>query len=62
LPIGNNELLVFQELKMGATPLREKVRAAVMKAAAGTKICFIGTCKASSMATCTRPSTFRATR
>jgi hypothetical protein len=42
LPIGNNELLVFQELKMGATPLREKVRAAVMKAAAGTKICFIG--------------------
>ena len=42
LPLGNNDTLVFQELKIGATPIRDKVRAAVMRAEAGTKICFIG--------------------
>lgn len=42
LPLGSNEQLVFQELKIGATPLRKKVRAAVMKASPGMKICFIG--------------------
>lgn len=42
LPLGSNEQLVFQELKIGATPLREKVRATVMKAEPGMKICFIG--------------------
>ena len=42
LPLGNNEKLVFQELKLGPTPLREKVRAAIMRAEPGMKICFIG--------------------
>lgn len=42
LPLGNNEKLVFQELKLGPTPLREKVRAAIMRAESGMKICFIG--------------------
>lgn len=42
LPLGSNDLLVFQELKIGPTPLREKVRATVMRAAPDTKICFIG--------------------
>ena len=42
LPLGNNEKLVFQELKLGPTPLREKVRAAIMKVEPGMKICFIG--------------------
>lgn len=42
LPLGGDKALIFQELKMGATPIREKVRAAVMKAEAGAKICFIG--------------------
>jgi hypothetical protein len=42
LPLGSNDKLIFQELKMGPTPLREKVRAAVMKADPGAKICFIG--------------------
>lgn len=42
LPLGSNDKLIFQELKMGLTPLREKVRAAIMKAEPGAKICFIG--------------------
>lgn len=42
LPLGSNQQLVFQELKIGPTPLREKVRATVMKASPGMKICFIG--------------------
>lgn len=42
LPLGNNDKLVFQELKQGLTPIREKVRAAVMRAEPGMKICFIG--------------------
>lgn len=42
LPLGNNDKLVFQEIKLGATPLKEKIRATVMRAEAGTKICFIG--------------------
>lgn len=42
LPLGDSSTLIFQELKMGPTPLREKVRAAVMRAPEGAKICFIG--------------------
>ena len=42
LPLGSNEKLIFQELKLGPTDLREKVRAAIMKAEPGSKICFIG--------------------
>ena len=42
LPFGNDDTLIIQELKLGTTPLREKVRAAVMKAPEGAKICFIG--------------------
>jgi hypothetical protein len=42
LPLGNNDKLIFQELKLGPKPLREKVRAAIMRAEPGSKICFIG--------------------
>lgn len=42
LPRGDNSTLIIQELKLGPTPLRDKVRAAVMKAPAGAKVCFIG--------------------
>lgn len=42
LPLGNNDKLVFQELKLGPTPLRDKVRAAIMRAEPNMKICFIG--------------------
>jgi len=42
LPLGNNDKLVFQELKIGPTSIREKVRAAIMRAEPGMKICFIG--------------------
>ena len=42
LPLGSSETLIFQELHLGPTPLKEKVRAAVMRAPEGAKICFIG--------------------
>jgi len=42
LPMGDQTALIFQELKVGATPIRDKVRAAVMRAPAESKICFIG--------------------
>jgi hypothetical protein len=42
LPMGDDTALIFQELKAGPTPIREKVRAAVMRAPAGAKLCFIG--------------------
>lgn len=42
LPLGDSTKLVFQELKMGTTPLKDKVRMAIMRADPGTKICFIG--------------------
>lgn len=42
LPLGNNEVLIFQELKLGETPLRNKIKATLKKAPANSKICFIG--------------------
>lgn len=42
LPRGDQTTLIFQELKTGPTPIREKVRAAIMRAPEGSKICFIG--------------------
>lgn len=42
LPMGDNTSLVFQELKVGPTPVRDEVRAAVMRAPEGSKLCFIG--------------------
>lgn len=42
LPLGDSSKLVFQELKMGPTPLKDKVRSAIMRADPGMKICFIG--------------------
>ena len=42
LPLGSNAALIFQELKIGPTPLKEKVRAAFARAEPGAKICFIG--------------------
>lgn len=42
LPLGDDTTLIFQELKVGPTPIREKVRAAVMRAPPGAKLCFIG--------------------
>lgn len=42
LPMGNDDKLIFQELKLGPTPIKDKVRAAIMRADAGAKICFIG--------------------
>jgi hypothetical protein len=42
LPLGDQTTLIFQELKAGPTPVREKIRAAVMRAPEGSKICFIG--------------------
>jgi hypothetical protein len=42
LPMGDSTSLIFQQLKVGPTPVREKMRAAVMRAPAGAKLCFIG--------------------
>lgn len=42
LPMGDETSLILQELKVGPTPIREKVRAAVMRAPEGSKLCFIG--------------------
>jgi len=42
LPLGSNDKLIFQELKLGTTPIKEKVRAAIMKAEHGATMCFIG--------------------
>ncbi|AZP69364.1 hypothetical protein EJJ20_00435 [Pseudomonas poae] len=42
LPQGRNDSLIFQELKLGSTPLRNKVKATLKRAPANSKICFIG--------------------
>jgi len=42
LPLGSTEALIFQELKQGPTLLKDKVRAAIMRAPEGAKICFVG--------------------
>ncbi len=42
LPIGNNESITFQELRLGGKPLRNKIKAILSKARAESKICFFG--------------------
>lgn len=42
LPIGNNNTLIIQELRLGETPLKAKVKKALKKAGANSKICFVG--------------------
>lgn len=42
LPLGRDDTLIVQELRLGETPLRNKIKAALKRAPANSKICFIG--------------------
>lgn len=42
LPMGNHETLIFQELALGPTPLKNKVKAVLKRAPSNSKICFFG--------------------
>ncbi len=42
LPVGDDEALYFQQIKIGETPLRKKVIRMLKEKPAGSKICFIG--------------------
>jgi hypothetical protein len=42
MPLGQNELVVFQELKLGRTPLRQKIINCLQKVPPATKVCFVG--------------------
>lgn len=42
LPMGDQTSFIFQELKLGQTPLKEKIKATLKKAPPNAKICFIG--------------------
>jgi len=42
LPVGKDDTLVMQELKLGVTPLQQKVKNALRKLPSGSKICFFG--------------------
>ena len=42
LPMGDSSTVIFQEVKAGPTPVRDKMRAAIMRAPEGSKLCFIG--------------------
>lgn len=42
LPVGDNNTLVMQQLKIGATPLRDKVEATLRRFPSGSKVCFFG--------------------
>ena len=42
LPLGNSNTFIFQELKLGSTPLRDKIKATLRRAPAHSKICFFG--------------------
>ncbi|MFU2936839.1 hypothetical protein ACM7NO_26140 [Pseudomonas aeruginosa] len=42
LPLGSNDALIIQELKLGPTPLRNKIKATLKRAPANSKICFLG--------------------
>lgn len=42
LPLGDHNRLTFQELKLGATPLRSKIKKTLKNTPAGSKICFFG--------------------
>ncbi len=42
LPVGSNETLVMQQLKLGPTPLQQKVKNSLRKLPSGAKVCFFG--------------------
>ncbi|WP_034947687.1 hypothetical protein [Erwinia oleae] len=42
LPLGNNDQLIIKELKLGPTPLRNKIKATLKETRPNAKICFIG--------------------
>lgn len=42
LPVGSNELLIMQELKIGKTPIKNKVKKVLKKAPRNSKILFFG--------------------
>jgi len=42
LPVGSNETLIVQELKVGPTPIKAKVKKALKKAPRNSKIVFLG--------------------
>jgi hypothetical protein len=42
LPVGNDDELVMQEVKLGVTPLDQKVKQTLRKLPSGSKICFFG--------------------
>lgn len=42
LPLGHNDSLIFQELKLGSTPLRNKVKATLKRPPANSKTWFTG--------------------
>lgn len=42
LPVGNDDALYFQQLKIGATPLKKKVIRMLKEKPRGSKVCFVG--------------------
>lgn len=42
LPMGNQDTIILQELALGPTPLRDKVKATLKRAPLNAKICFFG--------------------
>jgi hypothetical protein len=42
LPMGSNDTFVLQELALGSTPLRDKVKATLKRTPSNAKICFFG--------------------
>jgi hypothetical protein len=42
MPLGQNRTLVFQELRLGSIPLRDKVLKCLRGVAPSTKVCFFG--------------------
>ena len=42
LPLGSNKSLFIQELKLGQTPLQEKVIASLQEFPPNSKVCFLG--------------------
>lgn len=42
LPAGNDSDVVVQEIKIGQTPLEEKVKTILRKLPSGSRVCFLG--------------------
>ncbi|WP_338923705.1 hypothetical protein V0M98_36470 (plasmid) [Pseudomonas silesiensis] len=42
LPMGNNDRLIIQELRMGKTPIKDKIIALLDETPENSKICFLG--------------------